>query len=493
MVLLQCTRWRIFILVAFIAILGLIYNYWIISQHIEEPRTLPPPRYLIPPKEVVLHNQTFQRDSTIPFDTLFDVSTKYTPKFPWAKRGIVMCLYDHVLPMGVGLLQELRSLGNFDPVQVYHCLPKELSQLSIDILLSDPLVEIIDVCSLLEATRLFKNTEAAEAFQNFWLKPLALLYSSFEEVMLVDVDDIFFENPSRLWQTQAYQSTGTLFFYDRVLNMPAFFNTDFNMTTNSGDIVATTYIHELFSIFPYKSMGMQPHRPSQQLLESFAWNGITAHEQDSSVVLIDKRRAGPNVLRAIYLLIAKFRFDDICYSWGDKETFWLAFELSGQPYQFSNWSCSVVNRIDDMDKHPETLCGSLAQFWPEPEESNISTLFFINGQSIINPFPSTFEHTIFWDIRFEILTESIPEFITPRKIRTPVHDDLGDLDQTCLLNAGKVPLTREHRFRIQERIKWGIEIAEQIQDVFDDPTSQGMMILGIVVLIAFSLPILCFY
>jgi len=63
-------------------------------------------------------------------------------------RGIVMCLYEDVVPMGLSLIQELRSVHqNFDPIQVYHCFPEELSEMSKSMLLAQTDVKIIDGCS----------------------------------------------------------------------------------------------------------------------------------------------------------------------------------------------------------------------------------------------------------------------------------------------------------------------------------------------------------
>ena len=52
------------------------------------------------------------------------------------------------------------------------------------------------------------------SLRGFWIKPLSLASSRFSEVMLMDVDVIFFRPPERLWHAPTYKQTGTHFFHD---------------------------------------------------------------------------------------------------------------------------------------------------------------------------------------------------------------------------------------------------------------------------------------
>ncbi|KDO19208.1 hypothetical protein SPRG_15651 [Saprolegnia parasitica CBS 223.65] len=465
----SCATWQVFVVVVAVGLVGLVCNYLAVSQSLEPsapPSTLPP-RYTVPAAAAAPRPPRV-RNASIAFDTVFNVATAYTPKFPWADRGIVLCLHDHVVPMGASLLQELRALGNYDPVQVYHCLPNELATVSRDLLASDPLVEIIDVCSLLLTTPLFPSSASIREFQGFWLKPLALLFSSFDQVMLLDADDIFLENPSTLWASPSYTETGTLFFYDRVVNASMFLNTAVTMYAADGTETNVTYIKQLLAqVFPLKVLGFpSPHVPSPQLQASMVWRGHTAHEQDSSVVLIDKVRAGPNVLRALFVLIATTRFMNPVFSWGDKEAFWLAYELVGQPYAFSPWACSVVNRADDLMLHNKTLCGSLAHY--APNASNAS-LLYINGREIIDPYESRLDHRVLWGDCYHRLIEALPTHVAPRSRRHPAQGERGDLDQTCLIGDGAVMFaTNATQHRLAQRVQWSIEVARTIQSAFAD-------------------------
>ncbi|RHZ34212.1 hypothetical protein DYB26_011444, partial [Aphanomyces astaci] len=205
---------------------------------------------------------------------------------PYATRGIVLSLHHAMVPIGASLVRELRALGNKDPIQVMHCFEAELPEADRALLLDieDANVEIIDVCSLLVAADLL-TAEAATDFQNYWLKPLAVLVTSFDEVMLLDVDNLFVRDPAELWTTPLYLDTGTLFFYDRVLN--------FNFWLNEAQADGRAYLRIFLETFPYTSFGLHPPtNPSQRLQDSMIYARHTAHEQDSSVVLLQKSRAG---------------------------------------------------------------------------------------------------------------------------------------------------------------------------------------------------------
>ncbi|OQR99247.1 hypothetical protein THRCLA_06574 [Thraustotheca clavata] len=467
-----------------ITLLCLLYNYYTLYQALHEPPVYSR-RYSIP--DSALHrNWSSERDPTIDFDDVFGRITNYEPKFPQVVRGIVLCVHNRIVPMAMSLLRELRALGNYEYVQIYHCLPDELDYQAMEMFLEDPLVEIIDLCSYMTQAGYFATEETSIAFQNFWLKPLAVLFSSFNQVMLIDADDIFFENPNSLWESKAYIDTGTLFFHDRVIDIRMFLNTEINVTLPSGKNQTTRYVGEFFKNFYFNEAGiLSKHTPSSQLLKSMVWNGYTAHEQDSSVVLIDKVRAGYWVLRVLWTLITHSRFDPICYSWGDKESFWLAFELTGMPYRFSDWNCAVVSRLNDHYISNDTLCGSLAQY--HPDTNSTPKVLFINGQNVINPYPSFDAPYVPLDQHLLELEENIPLDVTPRHHRKPTIANRGTYEESCLIGEGSMPLNQHAA--ILQRIKWAGKIAQELKPplreevVEDDLDFTEAMFILIVVLV----------
>ncbi|EGZ25337.1 hypothetical protein PHYSODRAFT_410280, partial [Phytophthora sojae] len=283
-------------------------------------------------------------------------------------KAIVMCMHNGVVPMGLSLVRELRCLGNQELIQVYHCLPGELSKKSRELLFAaDSRLEIVDVCSDL-AERGDMSLKLAEQFRSWWIKPLALYHSDASEVILLDVDDLFMRDPAVLRTTEGYKRTGTTFFYDRVTSGKFFFNQQ--MANNR------SYLDNLLHGFNYSSLGVSSgYAPTAHLRKSFAYRGETHHEQDSSVVVVDKSRSRM-AMAALWWLITEERLNDGSrgrkegpkgsFSFGDKESFWLAFELAKQEYFFSPWGVSVIDSStnNDLSAHNDSLCGSIAHFMP---------------------------------------------------------------------------------------------------------------------------------
>ncbi|PIA90940.1 hypothetical protein CB0940_11410 [Cercospora beticola] len=140
-------------------------------------------------------------------------------------------------------------------------------------------------------------------------KPFAILMSSFREVIFIDADALFLQTPDLLFHSPGYVETGALFFKDRNL-----------MPENRRDWI--------------KSILPRPH--SANVKKNRMWTGESGHMQDSGVVVIDKwkhfvalllttRMNGPD--RDGDKKIGKKGVYEMVY--GDKETFWLSWEMAG--------------------------------------------------------------------------------------------------------------------------------------------------------------------
>ncbi|RHY27909.1 hypothetical protein DYB32_006443 [Aphanomyces invadans] len=293
-------------------------------------------------------------------------------------------MFDSMLPIGISLIQELRRMGNRDLVQVYHCLA-ELSPLSLRLLhRADAYVEVVDVCADFVAQDKFTWTEARR-FRNFFIKPLALVHTRLEEVILLDADDILFVDPATLWDVDAYKATGTMFFYDREIVEDTFMRlkyTHVDPTTNN--VVDENTLQQMFRLFEFDRFGLhRPIGPSPRTASSLVYTNQSAHEQDSSIVVVDKRRH-PRAMDVLWFLITNWRFRFPKYSWGDKENFWLAYELSQSPYSFSPHAATAAGVVQPHD--PLTVCGEIAHYFPT---SPNTTLLHINGNALINPYTKT--------------------------------------------------------------------------------------------------------
>uniref|UniRef100_H3H929 Uncharacterized protein n=1 Tax=Phytophthora ramorum TaxID=164328 RepID=H3H929_PHYRM len=347
-------------------------------------------------------------------------------------KGVVMCMHNDAVPMGLSLVRELRCLGNQELVQVYHCFPEEMSDENRALLLgADNRLEIVDVCSDLVKRKVLTQ-EVAEKFRNWWIKPLAMYHTDITEVLLLDIDDVFMHDPAVLRDTEGYKNTGTTFFYDRVLFSREFFNQNVN---------GTSYLRDMLNEFDYAKYGLDPEaHPSDHLKRSYAYRRQSSHEQDSSLVAINKALSG-QAMPIMFWLITEERFRRE-FSYGDKETFWIAFELAKQDYYFSPWGVGGISSstYDDLEKHSDTLCGSIVQYMPELNKP--ADFLYVNGKAMLNPFPVVMEKL--GTASHNVLFNTNPTHITPRQRRKPNGRTRsgwkGGYAMECLVGFGSEPL-----------------------------------------------------
>ncbi|KAG2504687.1 hypothetical protein JM16_009294, partial [Phytophthora kernoviae] len=372
-------------------------------------------------------------------------------------RAVLMCVHDAALAMVVSLIRELRCLGNEELIQVYHCGLDELSREAKEILLViDNRLELIDVCSDLADRKVISDGMAAK-FRNWWVKPLAMYHTDVRHVILMDVDDIIIKNPATLRDLEGYKTTGTTFFYDRVhANCTEFVN---------GVDQDSKYLHKLFRTFNYSRFNVtEKFAPSQHVLGSFAYTGKTCHEMDSSLVLVDKERAGQTVMDIMLWFITAERFR-YAYSFGDKETFWLAFEMAHLPYTFSPWGVSVVNSMPnkDMNKHPDSLCGSILQYLPENNGSDDRMeMLYVNGKALLDPYPEGVDMVP--KARWNNMFNTFPSHMTPRQPRQELNVSSNPgkkLYSECLVGLGSIPLPPEFAGHLLRRRLFYLDLVDR--------------------------------
>lgn len=257
-------------------------------------------------------------------------------------------------------------------------------------------------------------------FRNWWVKPLAMYHTDVRHVILMDVDDIIIKDPAVLRDLKPYKMTGTTFFYDRVhSNCRAFVN------AKDGCV---HYLKKLFATFNYTHFDVtEGNSPSRQALESFAYKGKACHEMDSSLVLVDKERAGHTVMDIMLWFVTKERFR-FAFSWGDKEAFWLSFELAHVPYAFSPWGVSVVSSTPnkDMIKHPKSLCGSILQYMPVEEED--PEMLYVNGKALLDPYPEGIDFGS--KMQKNNIFNTLPTHMAPRLPRTVLDKTEAEPNKT---------------------------------------------------------------
>jgi hypothetical protein len=125
----------------------------------------------------------------------------------------------------------------------------------------------------------------------------------------MDSDVVFFQNPERLFTTDFYKTYNTIFFHDRSLFKSPLKTLDW-----------------FYDLMP---------KPPSAYSQSFRiFHRKTAHEQESGVVVVNKKHSFMGILAACVFNVKSLRGHTYQYVFGDKETFWLGFEVVQQPYHF---------------------------------------------------------------------------------------------------------------------------------------------------------------
>ncbi|KAL2416804.1 hypothetical protein ABEF95_005143 [Exophiala dermatitidis] len=243
-------------------------------------------------------------------------------------RGIVLTAGDDQAPFLLTTIPTFRKLGCNLPIEVMYLGDSDLSEdYRADLEALDGVITR-DIAQMV-------NDEGWK-LAGWAAKPFAILFSSFREVIFIDADSLFFRNPEVLFDDPGYRKTGALFFKDRLI-----------MPENK-----KRWLQQIL-----------PKPISRQVKQSRFWTGDSGHMQESGVIVVDKWR------HFIALLLVtrmngpdrdgnkdegRVGVYDMVY--GDKETFWIGWELVGdQDYSFHQGDAGTMGVIqepkeDDKDK-----------------------------------------------------------------------------------------------------------------------------------------------
>jgi len=192
----------------------------------------------------------------------------------------------------------LRRLGCQLPIQVWYIGKKEMNRTMAELL--KPLgVECVD------ATRV-RRKHPVRLLQGWGLKPYAILYSTFREVLFLDADNVPVVNPDFLFNTPQYRQTGAIFW------------PDYDQPKKEKNIAI------------WRSCGLR--HPNES-------------EFESGQIVVDKQRCWP----ALRLSLWFSENSDFYYQYihGDKETFHIAFRKMRKSYSL------VPHRIHSLEG---TMC-----------------------------------------------------------------------------------------------------------------------------------------
>eukprot|EP00434_Breviolum_minutum_P007273 symbB.v1.2.006420.t1/scaffold383.1/size215797/2 len=203
---------------------------------------------------------------------------------PEVGRGVVVCAGGPYTQLALITLRLLRDLCDL-PIEVWY-LPEEAKEMHEEKLWPSNTV-LREIPISLPRRR-----------PDIWaVKPLALLYSGFREVLLMDADNLPAVSPEQLFDTPQYLQSGALFWPD--------FG-PFQEKTPEQWLVL--------------SGGLWKERPS-----SIRW------EQESGQLLVDKSKCGPMLQRAATMAMHLRELSPyLPGDGGDKDLFQLAWALGGQ-------------------------------------------------------------------------------------------------------------------------------------------------------------------
>eukprot|EP00833_Pecoramyces_ruminatium_P002740 jgi/Orpsp1_1/1176772/evm.model.c7180000058937.1 len=271
-------------------------------------------------------------------------------------RGIVICTGSFHFKYAQSTIDTLRNLIKTKlPIEIFYNGVEDLNVEEQQTLLAYPNVYLSNIDD-------YFNSDIIRC-KKWAIKPYAALASRFSEVILIDADAMFIRDPAELFKSRGYEETGTLFFRDRTLQ---------KSTVND-------------SLAWFKEWAKDPLTETKS---SRFWNGITVHEMDSSAVVINKEKAILGLLSVCKLNEFVIR-EGMVYRHvhGDKETFWMGFDMARQHYYMSEQPISFIGSVqtstysDDVNndnKGRQMLCGHIAHSLDDGK------IIFWNGHLVVD-------------------------------------------------------------------------------------------------------------
>lgn len=236
-------------------------------------------------------------------------------------RGIVVAVNDKYANLYFhSSLAHLRNNLNCQlPIQVWHS-GDELSKENIEKLGKYPLVTFHDISQVLQV--------APEKYRGWQIKPKIIALANFDEVLLIDADVFFFENPEIIFDHADYKKTGAFFFSDHVQYFPKYGN---------GSMNEIAYLNRRNFI---KSLIPQPSDCVLKDVLKFWSDDIPTWEkpligdvQESGCVAYNKSKHEKSLENTVKL--NDDHQNTYRYIYGDKETYWIGCEMAKISYKMN--------------------------------------------------------------------------------------------------------------------------------------------------------------
>ncbi|KAI8808531.1 mannosyltransferase putative-domain-containing protein [Cladochytrium replicatum] len=241
----------------------------------------------------------------------------------WKGKGIVLTSGKWHFPLALHAILCLRNVLNVTlPIEVFHSGPGDTETKFSKALERIPNVRAVDVNTIFE--------ESQAGLGGWHVKPFSMLASSFEEMVFLDADVLFLQDPATLFSYKGYKNLGTVFFYDRSIG------------------------HGRYETHEWFEGWMKDPTPIARQSRFLQHN--TIHEMESGVVVFDKHRALMQLLGVCWMNTREQREVAMKKVHGDKETFWMVAELMRLPYY---WVPGYGGTIGYKNKTDGYICGGL--------------------------------------------------------------------------------------------------------------------------------------
>ncbi|KAJ3026545.1 UNVERIFIED_CONTAM: hypothetical protein HDU68_005468 [Siphonaria sp. JEL0065] len=259
------------------------------------------------------------------YKSIYDMQMEYSEsaKNSLPEMGLVFSAGKEHFEFALHGILSLRNLLNCTlPIEVQYMGPEDLDPTMLKALDSIPGVKTVDI---------LKKFSASE-ISGWAIKPFALLAAGFRTSIFIDADALFFQDPElAVKKSLLFREYGQLFYTDRSIFQPKYDSVNWFYTI---DPVMTHYA----STLRYT-------------------NGLSHHEMESGVVVVDKSRT--DVLHALLLTCQLNSKTErgIVYShtYGDKETFWMAWDMLRAGYKFTPNMGGTLGRMTQTG----SVCGPL--------------------------------------------------------------------------------------------------------------------------------------
>lgn len=300
-----------------------------------------------------------------------------TAEFPWWPRpelppyrtaktkkktssaGIVICVGSKNFLLGAHLIRTLRNvLKSTLPIQIAFAGDEDLPFNQQEALRG--LVADVETLNLLDH---FDDTITGLTAGGYAQKPFAAVASRFDKVLLVDADVVFLQDPAAVLHAAGFKNTGTLFYHDRAYTMTGASRLD------------------------WVRAKMNKSTPSWNVTRSLFFDEDLWQEMESGVVAFDKSK--PEVFMS--LLFSAWmntkevrKHETYAHVLGDKETYWLAAELSSTPYYFQADYAGVIGIPESKTARGETRSAKICSSHIAHMDSSGEKPLWLNGGLRLN-------------------------------------------------------------------------------------------------------------